>query len=87
MNRTLNTLSEIGTAFVVEGSGQPKRFDGNLDDHQHFRCVKCRRILDFHYEPFDNIQVPAFLGEKFDVLKKTVYFEGVCNICKAKGVN
>jgi Fur family peroxide stress response transcriptional regulator len=46
VNRTLLTLVEIGAAFVVEGSGEPKRFDGGLKNHQHFKCVKCRRIID-----------------------------------------
>jgi len=35
------------SAFVAEGSGNAKRFDGNLQGHQHFKCVKCKRIVDF----------------------------------------
>jgi len=81
VNRTLLTLAEIGAAFVVEGSGDSKRFDGGLENHQHFKCVKCRRIIDFHYEPFDNVKVPKAIGEKFKVLRKTVYLEGICDLC------
>ena len=82
VNRTLLTLSEIGAAFIVEGSGDPKRFDGNLKSHQHFKCIKCKRIIDFHHKPFDDIPVPKKLTKKFTVLKKTVYLEGICNLCK-----
>jgi len=82
VNRTLLTLSEIGSAFVVEGLGDVKRFDGNLQTHQHFKCVECKRILDFHHKPFDNIEVPGSVGEKFTVLRKTVYFEGICDLCR-----
>ena len=82
VNRTLLTLAEIGAAFIVEGSGDVKRFDGGLENHQHFKCIRCKRIIDFHYKPFDNIPVPKSIGEKFTVLKKTVYFEGICNLCK-----
>ncbi|NQV34696.1 MAG: transcriptional repressor, partial [Phycisphaeraceae bacterium] len=32
VNRTLLTLNRIGAAFVVEGTGDAKRFDANLDD-------------------------------------------------------
>lgn len=81
VNRTLLTLSEMGAAFVVEGSGDAKRFDANLCAHQHFKCLKCRRILDFHYEPFDRIDVPANLLGQVTVLRKTVYLEGLCNHC------
>jgi Fur family peroxide stress response transcriptional regulator len=84
VNRTLLTLSGIGAAFVVEGSGDAKRFDGNLESHQHFKCIKCKRIIDFHYKPFDNIPTPKGIGKKFVVLKKTVYLEGICDCCSEK---
>ena len=84
VNRTLLTLADIGAAFIVEGSGDVKRFDGGLQKHQHFKCVNCKRIIDFHHKPFDNISVPRSLSEKFIVLKRTVYFEGLCNLCKKR---
>lgn len=84
VNRTLLTLVQIGTAFVVEGSGDVKRFDARLQAHQHFKCIKCKRIFDFHYRPFDSIPVPKTISEKFTVLRKTVYFEGICDSCGAR---
>ena len=80
VNRTLLTLAEIGTAFIVEGTGQPRRFDAGMEDHQHFRCIKCGRILDFHYPPYDNIENPPDL-KGCKVLRKSVYFEGFCERC------
>ncbi len=85
VNRTLLTLSKIGLSYIVEGSGEPKRFEGNLQAHQHFKCVECKRIIDFHHQPFDNIEVPADIEQKFTVLRKTVYFEGICDLCGKKG--
>jgi len=82
VNRTLLTLNEIGAAFAVEGSGDAKRFDGGLREHQHFKCVKCKRIIDFHHKPFDNIKLPAEICKKFTVLRKSVYLEGICNLCR-----
>ena len=84
VNRTLLTLAEIGAAFIVEGSGDAKRFDGQLNNHQHFKCIKCKRIIDFYHKPFDNIQVPSGIKEKFTVLRKTVYLEGICDSCHGK---
>jgi Fur family transcriptional regulator, peroxide stress response regulator len=85
VNRTLLTLSEMGVAFVVEGTGDAKRFDANLDAHQHFKCLRCKQITDFHHEPFDLIDVPENLARRFTVLRKTVYFEGLCDRCKKEG--
>lgn len=82
VNRTLLMLNEIGAAFVVEGSGEAKRFDGELGKHQHFRCIRCKRIIDFHHKPFDDIKLPAEISKKFTVLRKTVYLEGLCDLCR-----
>ena len=84
VNRTLNTLSQIGAAFVVEGSGDVKRFDGNLESHQHFKCVKCKKIFDFQHKEFENIHVPQKLRHKFRVLRTAVYVEGLCRACLEK---
>ena len=81
VNRTLLTLAQIDAAFIVEGSGDVKRFDGKMEIHQHFKCVKCKRIIDFYHKPFENIPVPKSVSSKFTVLKKTVYFEGICDLC------
>ena len=81
VNRTLHTLSDIGLAFIVEGSGDAKRYDANLDDHQHFKCIKCKRIIDCD-DCMNDIKVPADIAGKFKVLRKTVYFEGLCDKCK-----
>jgi Fur family transcriptional regulator, peroxide stress response regulator len=80
VNRTLLTLAKMGAAFIVEGTGDSKRFDGDTHSHQHFRCVNCRRIVDFHHEPFDLIEVPSAISG-FRVLRKSVYFEGLCDRC------
>jgi len=84
VNRTLLTLNDMGVAFIVEGSGDVRRFDGGMEKHQHFKCVKCKRIVDFQHKPFDNIKLPASLGKKFKILKKAVYIEGICDLCEQK---
>ena len=84
VNRTLLTLYEMGEASIVEGSGDPKRFDGGMEKHQHFRCMKCKRIIDFHHKPFDEIKIPVGIIKKFTVLRKTIYLEGICDRCNRR---
>ncbi|MBN1973394.1 MAG: transcriptional repressor [Sedimentisphaerales bacterium] len=81
VNRTLITLHEMGAANIVEGSGDSKRYDCNMDEHQHFKCIKCKKIYDFHHKPFDDIKLPPNINKKFKILRKTVYLEGICDIC------
>jgi len=83
VNRTLATLVRIGAAFMVEGCGDVKRFDADMRNHQHFKCVSCKRIIDFSYKPFENVEVPAELSRRFKVLRAMVYVEGLCEACQA----
>lgn len=84
VNRTVLTFADIGLVKVVEGRGDPKRFDPNTDHHHHFRCIKCNEIFDFRDSSFDNLNIPAPIKKHFTVLSKKVILEGICNNCKKK---
>jgi len=84
VNRTLLTFSKIGITNVVEGYGQPKRYDPDMDTHHHFRCTHCNKIIDFHNEDYDNLIVPQELQQQFAVFSKKVVLEGLCDLCKKK---
>lgn len=82
VNRTLNTFSRTGIIRVVEGYGEAKRFDPDLEQHHHFRCIRCNGIVDFQEEAFDEIDIPVNISRKFTVLHKKVVLEGVCGNCR-----
>ena len=82
VNRTLLTFSKIGITKVVEGYGQAKRYDPDMDLHHHFRCVRCGRIIDFHNKDYDDIPVPEEINRQFTVTSKKVVPEGLCGKCK-----
>lgn len=84
VNRTLLTFYDMGLAGVVEGSGNPKRFDGNVTKHHHFQCLQCRRIVDVYNEQYDAIPIPQELQARHRVLNLTVHLEGICDQCKAE---
>src|SRR4030043_1706822 len=82
VNRTLLTFSKIGLTNIVEGYGQPKRYDPDMEIHHHFRCIQCNSIIDFHNKEFDNITVPEEINKQFTVLNKKVVLEGLCSKCR-----
>jgi len=84
VNRALLTFSQIGIVNIVEGNGEPRRFDPDIENHHHFRCVKCNTIIDFDYKLYDNIEVPEKIDKKFTVLNKKVLLQGYCNKCRNK---
>ena len=84
VNRTLSTFSKMGIVRVVEGRGDPRRFDPNPRNHHHFRCMKCNTIIDFANDSWDRLRVPPGIEKQHAVLSKKVLLEGICNKCRTK---
>jgi Fur family peroxide stress response transcriptional regulator len=84
VNRTLNSFSESGIIKVVEGYGNPKRYDPITDRHHHFQCLRCHTIIDFKNASFDKLRIPAAIRKKHSVLNQKVILEGICDKCKKK---
>lgn len=79
--RTLSTFAEIGIINVVEGYGEARRYDPDLTNHHHFRCRKCNKIVDFHEDSYDNLNLPKEFGRGYKVTGIKVVIEGMCNRC------
>jgi len=84
VNRTLLTFAAIGLAHVVEGYGNSRHFDPNMDPHHHAHCIKCGSILDFYNSDFDRLEIPEEVRKKFRVLNKKVVISGLCRKCQKK---
>jgi len=82
--RTLLSFSEIGLAHLVEGYGELRRFDPDIDNHHHLRCVKCQKIIDFSNTSYDAIKIPSEFKNEFKILNKKVVLEGICKACSKK---
>jgi Fur family peroxide stress response transcriptional regulator len=84
VNRTLLTFAKIGITNIVEGYGQPKRYDPDMNNHHHFRCTQCNSIIDFHNKNYDNMAVPEDIKKRFTVINKKVVLEGLCDKCRKR---
>jgi Fur family transcriptional regulator, peroxide stress response regulator len=82
VNRTLNTFAEIGIIDIVEGYGEPRKFDPDRGPHHHLHCIRCGKIVDFHDDAFDTIDIPPHLSEQFEVISARVVINGICRECK-----
>ncbi len=82
VNRTVSIFTRIGIVNIVEGYGDPRRFDPDIDSHHHFRCIRCNNIIDFHNKAYDNLKVPEEIKRQFIVLRKRVCIEGICVQCR-----
>ena len=44
--RNLELLNQLGMVRKLDFSGGEARYDGNVEDHDHLRCVCCMRVDD-----------------------------------------
>ncbi len=86
VNRTLLTLAEIGLVDIVSSRSQPRRFDPDRENHHHFHCLNCGKIIDFYSDAFDNLEIPDRIQDDLTVFTKRVVLNGLCRQCRKKGL-
>ena len=79
--RNLEILSEVGLIKKLESYGNQKRFDGNIENHYHIRCVKCGRIDDVPEDIVTRLEINEGRIKGYSVLDHTVQINGICNEC------
>ena len=82
VHQTLLTFTELRLVDLVEGFGTPRRFDPNLDDHHHFYCMVCGKIVDFNSKLYNNLPDPEQMGNGFVITRKRVVISGICRKCQ-----
>jgi Fe2+ or Zn2+ uptake regulation protein len=74
---SLETLEAQGLITSVKIDNERIHYDANINLHGHFLCAKCKTIYDF------DIKDIIFSGlDGFDILKRDVYYSGLCPECK-----
>jgi Fur family ferric uptake transcriptional regulator len=84
--RNLDILRREGMIGMIDAPGSPKRFDGDIEAHQHIRCVRCGRIDDLPAvsEPTAR-DLEIARGTGYRLLGRRVEFVGVCRACRKRG--
>ncbi len=84
--RNLELLSRSGVIRKLEIGGQQMRFDGELNKHQHIRCIRCGRIDDLPGDPLPtqcDRDILASTG--YELVERRVEFLGICPACCGAG--
>ena len=75
--RNLKTLEKTGDIRIIYDNDQAK-YDGNLDGHQHLKCLKCGRIIDANVDT--NIDRNSIINEHdFNPQEVEIFIFGKCN--------
>ena len=80
--RNLKLLRQSGEISEVDFGSTFSRFDGNPDNHYHFRCEKCGRVFDVD-EPV-NKELDERIARKtgFKIPHHRLEFRGLCKECQ-----
>jgi Fur family peroxide stress response transcriptional regulator len=80
--RNLKSLAEAGEIYQLELAGSTSRFDGNMDNHYHFRCRKCGDMYDLD-EPVDR-SIEKRIAQKtgFKITQQRLELLGLCTKCQ-----
>ena len=82
--RNLEFLSQRGLIRKLPPSGAEARFDGNLDQHYHVRCVRCGRVDDAHGLSEDPVADDVKTLSGYKILGFHLEFIGVCPECRRR---
>ena len=82
--RNLEILSDSGDIQKLETGCSLKRFDGNLSEHCHIRCVRCDRIADAPMLPELEIDLERLDSTDFEIFGHRLEFLGLCPQCSGK---
>ena len=82
--RNLEILSEVGMIKKLEISGRQKRFDWDLEQHDHIFCVQCFRVDNIELERDEKLSLPPEHDRGYKIAGCRVEFFGVCPKCQKK---
>ena len=79
--RNLNTLCEQGRLLEITTRKGPSRYDANISQHSHLRCLHCDRLEDLPKESF-KAQYPKRKIRGYNIVDYRLEMLGVCPDCQ-----
>lgn len=82
--KTIEILREIGFVQVLNVGEDSFRYDANVTNHPHIRCMSCKRVDDMH--DIDSAEFIEQIRQKtaYRLTGQQFYFYGICPECQSK---
>ena len=81
--RNLEILSDVNMIRKLEISGRQKRFDSELEDHDHIYCVECHRIENLDVGD-KQVSLPMEETHGYTITGRRLEVTGICPKCQKK---
>ncbi len=82
--RNLDILSRSGLIQKIDVAGQEMRFDGDIRDHYHLRCLDCGRVVDVEMELLQGLDEQVAAESGWDIFGHRLEFVGSCGDCRSQ---
>lgn len=79
----LDTLVECGLARQVNMEREATRFCANLEEHGHFMCEQCGKVIDVPLAPGKRLERAWDLPKGLTVTHSEITLRGTCSDCSA----
>ena len=77
--RNLSLLADLGEILELSEGDGPKHYDGFTDDHDHFVCTNCGKIIDIDSSDSQSLMPKAKgIGR---VESRVITYKGLCEAC------
>lgn len=84
--RNVQVLAQAGVISTLERAGDALRYDPNPDEHHHFSCSRCGRILDVYLSSVDyKVDAPRSGLRGAQIESCEIQLRGVCPRCHGRG--
>ncbi|MFW5976477.1 MAG: Fur family transcriptional regulator [Bacillota bacterium] len=80
--RNLNVLADMGEIMILDYGSSYSRFDGNPENHYHFKCEECGNVFDVEFEVLDNLNEKINSSTPYKVSYHRLEFYGICPDCQ-----
>ena len=82
--RNLDLLAKRGDIRTLEMAGTQRRFDADVSQHYHVRCIRCGRVDDLPIRTVHAIDRAVRGTTDYDIIGHVLKFVGVCQRCKGR---
>ncbi len=82
--RNLELLARLKRIQKLDFAGVEARFDGNVQRHDHLRCMRCGRVDDVSAAPLDLLGDMANDWGGYQILGHRLEFFGICPQCRGR---
>ena len=83
--KTIDILHEIGLVQILNAGEDSFRYDADMSNHAHVRCVECGRVDDVFDLDAAKVTREIEAGTRYRLTGQQFYFYGVCPECQKQG--